>query len=96
MRKDSDNEKIDKFIPWRIHEDIFFDYWKNSLEASPWVLSILQLGYKIPFDTIPPEYEEQNNATAREQPEVVRKIVEEMIELKIVTSGVGNKNQRRW
>jgi len=71
-------------VPGRIHKEEFFDFWKDTLKASPWVLSTLQLGYKIPFLSIPPIYEERNNATAREKPEIVRQIVEEMVDLKIV------------
>jgi len=74
----------DVFVPGTIHDVKVFDFWKNMLGASPWVLSTLQLGYKIPFETFPPEYEERNNATARARPEVIREAVEEMIKLKIV------------
>jgi len=84
LQGDEETKVEDIFVPGMIHEVRFFDFWKTVLGASPWVLSTLQLGYKIPFETYPPEYEERNNATARARPEVIREAVEEMIKLKIV------------
>lgn len=72
------------FQPGKIHDKKHFQFWKDVLGASPWVLATLEHGYKIPFASWPPVYEEQNNATARARPEVIREIIEEMIELKIV------------
>jgi len=74
------------FRPGRIHEEKYFDYWKNELRAGSWILNVLQNGYKIPFkDGVePPLYEERNNATAREDPETVERLITEMIVLKIV------------
>jgi len=83
---DDDNETLtkDTFKPGNIHREKFFTYWREELEASPWVLNLLEQGYKIPFKAIPKEYEEQNNATARAEPDVVEKIVLEMIEIGII------------
>jgi len=82
------DEKIEedekKFEPGNIHNEKFFDYWKNDLAATPWVLNLLEQGYKIPFKTMPPVYEEQNNATARDEQDVVAKIVLQMIDEGIV------------
>lgn len=74
------------FRPGRIHDENYFDFWKNDLGASAWTLSVLERGYKLPFKNgvEPPLYEERNNATAREDQETVEKLVLEMIELKIV------------
>jgi len=72
------------FQPGKIHDKKHFQFWKDVLGASPSVLATLEHGYKIPFASWPPVYEEQNNATARARPEVIREIIEEMIDLKIV------------
>jgi len=72
------------FEPGNIHKHEFFDFWQKELEASPWVLNLLEKGYKIPFKSTPPTYEEQNNATARAEPDIVAKIVLQMIEEGIV------------
>jgi len=37
------------FTPGSIHAQEVFSYWRDELQASPWVLHILQHGYKIPF-----------------------------------------------
>lgn len=50
----------------------------------PWVLSALEQGYKIPFASQPLEYVEPNSASDRAGPEVIRQVVQEIIELKIV------------
>jgi hypothetical protein len=74
----------DSFRPGSIHETQFRSFWEEELKASKWVLDTLEKGYRLPFDREPGPYEEENNATARRRPDVVRKIVREMIEQKIV------------
>jgi len=48
-------------------------------------METLTFGYVIPLLDQPPVYEEQNNASARENPEIVREIVLDMIAKGIVT-----------
>jgi len=69
----------DCFKPGNIHDPKFFKFWKEVLKASPWVLNIIENGYKLPFTSEPPRYEEKNNASARAEEDVVRELVEEMI-----------------
>lgn len=78
--------KDEPFRPGRIHEAKYFEFWRNDLKAGDWTLNVLENGYKLPFKNgnEPPLYEEKNNATAREDPETVEKLVTEMINLKIV------------
>lgn len=40
---------INAFKPGLIHEDCFFNFWKNELKANDWVLNTLTKGYMIPF-----------------------------------------------
>jgi len=77
-------EELQVFTPGKIHDEKFFKYWKEELRASPWVLSTIQNGYKLPFLKLPERYEERNNASARAEPSVVQELVEEMITLKVV------------
>lgn len=67
-----------------IHEHRFRKFWKNELQASPWVIDTLARGYKIPFEKIPSSYEEENNASARDNMKIVKQIVAEMIESNVV------------
>jgi len=82
--EDAEPDAKQAFEPGSIHKKQFFNYWKDELKAAPWVLNILEHGYKIPFKSYPPVYEERNNATARAEPEVVESLVTEMIEDGIV------------
>lgn len=63
------------FEPGSIHLEKFRKFWKECLNASEWVLDTLEHGYKLPFTTLPGNYEERNNASARACPGEVRKIV---------------------
>jgi len=40
---------INAFKPGLIHEECFFDFWKDELKANDWVLNTLKKGYMIPF-----------------------------------------------
>jgi len=40
---------INALKPGLIHEECFFDFWKNDLKANDWVLNTLRKGYMIPF-----------------------------------------------
>ena len=44
----------DTRVPGRINETRFYDFWKNYLKASDFVLSTLKEGYKFPFKEQPP------------------------------------------
>jgi len=51
----------------------------ETLKASAWVVKTLDQGYEIPFLSLPGDYEEENNASARNDKAVVEKLVKEMI-----------------
>ncbi len=76
--------QINEFQAGSIHEEKFFQFWKDTLKASQWVLDLLQVGYIIPFKTIPGPYMEKNNQVARENMQVVRSIMADMIAKKVV------------
>ena len=46
-------------VPCNIHRDKYLDYWKNELEAPPWVIDQLVNGYSLPFVSEPPEFWEE-------------------------------------
>ena len=50
------------------------NYWR-SIGAPPFVLDIINGGYKIPFMTAPPRYKFRNNASARKEPDFVTEAV---------------------
>ena len=33
-----------------------YDYWEGELEASPFVLSMIKHGYRLPFSSTPPSF----------------------------------------
>ena len=46
-------------------------YWRDTLNSSEFVLSIVREGYRIPLNFIPPTCNLTNNKSARDQPELV-------------------------
>lgn len=72
------------FIAAGIHDDASFAFWKDTLQASSWVLTLLQMGYAIPFMSLPGPYRERNNKSARDNMEVVRSLMQEMVAQKVV------------
>ena len=48
-------------------------FWRETLEASPHILSIIEHGYKIPFRYNPPSFEFKNNKSAVQNKEFVNK-----------------------
>ncbi len=62
-----------------IHQPRFYQFWKDTLEAPHWVLEILKEGYKLPLKEWPPTYHEKNNKTARDNMQIVRQLMSEMI-----------------
>jgi len=71
-------------VPGNIHNPQFLSFWKNTLNASEKILSILQHGYPLQFDSTPPRYFERNNATVRNNLPEVRKLILEMKYLGVI------------
>jgi hypothetical protein len=64
------------FRPGGIHGSQQIRYWKEVLKAPPWVLSVLQEGYALQFEEQPSQrYEEENNASSKQEMEFVREEV---------------------
>lgn len=78
----------EQFIPGSIHKKEVYEFWREELRASDWVLKTLRDGYSIPFNEEPEPYQEKNNKSARDNMEIVREIVLEMIDLGIVQTTV--------
>ena len=70
---------LNEFKAGSIHDFKFFEFWEKELMAPLWVLDTLRNGYEIPFFAEPGPYEEQNNASARNNMSIVRGILREMI-----------------
>jgi hypothetical protein len=75
---------FNEFRPGSIHEDKFYEFWRDVLEAPAWILKVIKEGYEIPFKSTPGSYQERNNKTARSNMKIVRQIVAEMIAKGIV------------
>ncbi len=75
---------FNEFKAGSIHDGKVFKFWKDELKAANWVLDTLIEGYKIPFLSRPGVYTERNNLSAREQPDIVRIQMKEMIQKKVV------------
>lgn len=54
-------------------------YWRNTLNASPFVQSIVQDGYKIPFQSIPATCFLANNKSARDHPDFVSEAINKLL-----------------
>jgi hypothetical protein len=67
-----------------IHQEKFYRFWEETLDAPHWVLEILKNGYKLPLKEWPPQYQEQNNKTARDNMQIIRQLMSEMIEKGVV------------
>jgi hypothetical protein len=70
---------LNKFEPGSIHKEEYFNFWRDVLLAPEWVLNVLKDGYELPLKEWPEEYLERNNKTARDNMQIVRQIVSEMI-----------------
>ncbi len=77
--------KPNEFKPGLIHDMRFRSFWIDELKASQWVITVLDEGYAMPLKEWPDEYEERNNKSARDNMQIVRQIMAEMIQLQVVT-----------
>jgi hypothetical protein len=66
------------FVPGSIHKEHYRKFWKETLKANKWVLSTLKSGYILPLASKPPAYEEENNASARNNMSFVQTEVEKL------------------
>jgi hypothetical protein len=73
-----------EFRPGSIHEKRFFPFWRDELRAPEWILKVLENGYSIPFKALPGPYFERNNKSARDNMQIVRQIVADMLAKGIV------------
>ena len=48
-------------VPGRIGNAEFFNFWRDELKASEFVLKTISEGYEFPFSEIPPPGEHKNN-----------------------------------
>ena len=55
-------------------------FWRETLEASPHILSVIEHGYKIPFRYNPPSFEFKNNKSALQNKEFVNKTLKGLLE----------------
>ena len=55
-------------------------YWHDTLNASQFVQSIVQSGYKIPFQSLPETCFLANNKSARDHPDFVTDAIKKLVE----------------
>lgn len=86
MVKGIAQEKIESqtFVPGSIHQLKFRNFWVNTLKCAPWVENVLKFGYRIPFTSIPDQYEERNNGSVRNNPEIVSSLVEALAQTGVI------------
>ena len=56
-----------------------FNFWKHTLEASPFVLNIIKNGYALPFVTKPPSGFHKNNASSLKNRSFVEECISELL-----------------
>lgn len=71
------------FTPGSIHAIEVRNFWTETLKCSPWILGVLQDGYRLPSRSTPEEYEDSNNASVNGNLELVESIL-----LELESSGV--------
>jgi len=78
-------ERQTNFRAGSIHGQDQIRFWKEQLKASEWVMDVLENGYTLLFEKYPDcEYEEENNASAKNDMAFVRKTVREWEEQGVV------------
>ena len=55
------------------------DFWKNVLSSSAYITDVIDSGYKIPFDTIPPTSYARNNKSSLIHPNFVESAIAELL-----------------
>ena len=81
MRLTQETQKTEEtqiFIPGGIHKPDAIKFWKSELKANQWVIDVLENGYVIPFERAPTQYEEENNKSAKDNIQFVRKTLREL------------------
>ncbi len=76
--------KDSNFTPGAIHEKRVRSFWVNTLKCPPWVEDILANGYKIPFQSLPATYEEENNVSFLKNQKIVLDIIEDLKLKKVI------------
>ena len=56
-----------------------FNFLSDTLEATPFILSIVQDGYKIPFPSIPGSCFLPNNKSAMDYPDFVSDVIDKLL-----------------
>ena len=71
-------------VPASINNPAVFNFWKNILNASDYVLNIVKDGYKFPFKSLPPASFEKNNQSALKRGAFMRSEVNRLEELGVI------------
>ena len=54
-------------------------FWKEELNATPFILGVVEHGYKIPFITAPPAFYAKNNTSSLDHPVFVEGAIDELL-----------------
>ena len=79
-----EGEGQQSFKPGSIHGQKEKEFWEKDLKAGSWVKELLKDGYIIPFTKMPEPYEEDNNGSAKQNMDFVRKAVNELLEQGVI------------
>ena len=69
-------------VKGRLKEHLYF--WKNNLEASSFVLNIINHGYILPFSSVPPPFYAKNNLSSLKHHDFVDKAILELVGKRLV------------
>ena len=83
-----------KVVPARIHEDRFYNFWKDELKASPFILETLREGYSLPLSSWPPSSELPNNKSARDPRH--KKFIEESLQQLLDSGAIVEVQSKPW
>ena len=59
--------------------DVFYDFWRDKLKASDFILDAIRFGYRIPFYALPPPCNHGNNLSSKNNASFVRKEIEDLL-----------------
>lgn len=61
-----------------------YNFWKSELKATPFILDIINEGYKLPFDIFPPQFYAKNNRSSLNHSEFVETAIADLLKRQCV------------
>ena len=76
-----ENNDTEILVKSRLKKNLQF--WEN-IGAYPFILNVIEHGYKIPFESIPPKQHNNNNKSALENKDFVSKAIQELLHKNLI------------